>query len=165
MNLPAHPPHPEYEKENTKGNAWERERKSSRINEQKMAVVLLIAGLLSGCVYHVRGSKSPHVMEYDHKDAVVVFPWRTTEEFDQEYEFKLLASISAWIGWPIEALDGFSRLKFERMFYIIPAIFYALENDREHLDTITEIARQNREEKEQRERGIQTRLGSMAEKK
>lgn len=124
------------------------DRIKHRLSGLKAATALLITLLISGCVYHRRGASGPHLLEYDHKDAEVVFPWNTSKELSDEYELAILASIAGAFAYPIEALEGLARLKIQRLFYLIPTLFYAFENDDDHIDRAIRNAREMRLEKD-----------------
>jgi hypothetical protein len=128
------------------------ERRTSRLAELKTATVFFITLLISGCVYHKRDSNRPHILQYDHRDAEVVYPWRASIEFKKEYELAIIASISIWFAYPAELIDGLSSMNVKKMFSLLPAIIYAHENDRERVRSVTESSQQQRNQRENQRR-------------
>lgn len=149
MNVPSSPQQTnreEWERIQTPGTKHQ-ERIHHRLSNLKTATALMITLLISSCVYHRRGASGPHLLEYDHKDAEVVFPWDTSQELREEYELAVLASIIGAFAYPIEALEGLARLKIQKLFYLIPTLFYAIENGDDDIDRAIRNAREMRLEK------------------
>lgn len=125
-------------------------RQTKRLQTMAAAVAISLSTLLPGCVYHRRGSSSPHPFQYDHMDAEVVYPWRVTDEFTQEYEFKILATIVLnLLAFPYEFFKGWEKMDLGRVFASpLPGLYHGYQNDKDDIVRHTERAREQREERE-----------------
>lgn len=134
-------------------------RQAQRLHRLALAVAISISAVLPGCVYHRRGSNNPYPFQYDHRDAEVVYPWRVTEPFAQEYEFKILATIVLnLIAFPYEFFKGWEKMDLARVLGSpLPGLYHGYENDRERQNRLADRAREHREEQERMRRAEQAR--------
>jgi hypothetical protein len=154
-NRPAEQFHPVSELDSSK---LATARQTKRLQNIALAVAISISSLLPGCVYHRRGTNAPYPFQYEHMDAEVVYPWRVTDEFSQEYEFKILATIVLNLfAFPYEFFKGWEKMDLARVFASpLPGVYHAHENDRDDIARHVERARERRAEQERAARMSQT---------
>jgi len=124
------------------------ETRNKKLTLSKTLLIPLLL-LLSSCVFHPRRAHSVGWYEYDHKDAEVVYPWKISKEFRREFEWALIPSVFIWFSTPIEMLEGFTDNDFSQVIgSLLPAVYYAQQNDDYELHLKIERARKLREEQE-----------------
>lgn len=133
-------------------------RRGKRILNRALAIALAVSTVLPGCVYHRNGSNRPHILEYDHPDAEVVYPWRVTEAFAREYRLRILASITIWLAGPIEMLEGLAKIDPVKMLSIFPAIPHGFDNDSDRIRGLVQSSEERRQEENLRRRLEEARL-------
>lgn len=148
---PGEQPHPTPELDSAK---LVKARQTKRLQNIALAVTISISSLLPGCVYHRRGANGPYPFQYDHMHAEVVYPWRVTDNFAREYEFKILATIVLnLLAFPYEFFKGWERMDLARVFASpLPGLYHGYQNDPDDIARLAATAQEQRELRERMER-------------
>lgn len=126
----------------------EKRRRGNNIVRIATAFWFIIATLTPSCVYHRKGS-SIHALKYDHRDAIVAFPWvanddRVEKDFEREYELSITASIGIWFAGIIEigdVINDFPQRFHHLPIAFFPSILYAIQTDRNDIQNAIDRAK------------------------